>query len=225
MTDLIKHEDHFEDKNGNKSYFSYFGGEDEAKKAILSLENCSGCSDCRDCSGCIDCRDCSGCSYCSDCRDCSYCSDCRDFIDCIDCSDCRDCRGCSGCRDCRDCSYCSGLKNVEKKSEDNKKEIWKTSVPDLNKKVYEATKDSACFDMSNWHTCDTVHCWAGWIVTLAGEEGGKLEKQTSTDFAAMQIYKNSNNGERISPVNFFLDDEEALVKIKELANLTKVQEK
>ena len=71
-------------------------------------------------------------------------------------------------------------------------------------------------DMSDWHTCDTTHCWAGWIVTLAGSEGHELEKQTSTEFAAMMIFKESN-GESISPVNFYLSNDKALEKINELA--------
>jgi len=72
--------------------------------------------------------------------------------------------------------------------------------------------------MGCWHTCSTTHCWAGWIVTLAGVEGVKLEDKTSTLFAAMMIYKESNNGESISPCNFFLSNDEARLKITELAN-------
>jgi len=72
--------------------------------------------------------------------------------------------------------------------------------------------------MDTWHTCDTTHCWAGWIVHLAGDDGYELEKETSTLFAAMMIYKKSN-GKSISPCYFFLPNEEARVKITELANI------
>jgi len=72
--------------------------------------------------------------------------------------------------------------------------------------------------MGNWHTCDTTHCWAGWIVHLAGSEGYKLAETTSNEFAAMMIFKESN-GKPISPVNFYLGNEEAKAKIDELAKV------
>ena len=70
--------------------------------------------------------------------------------------------------------------------------------------------------MSNWHTCNTSHCWAGWIVQLAGKEGHDLEELTSCAFAASQIYK-ASNGESVNPCNFHLKDGEALEKINKLA--------
>jgi len=66
--------------------------------------------------------------------------------------------------------------------------------------------------MSIWHTCDTTHCRAGWVVFLAGEAGKKLESQTSTQFAAMQIYKKSSPI-RVMPVRFFDDNEKAMADI------------
>ena len=47
--------------------------------------------------------------------------------------------------------------------------------------------------MDSWHTCNTTHCRAGWIVHLAGKEGYELEKETNTSFAAMMIYKASSD--------------------------------
>ena len=70
--------------------------------------------------------------------------------------------------------------------------------------------------MSTWHkSCGTVHCRAGWVVTLAGKPGKALEDKTSTLFAAMQIYKAS--GYLISPVRFFETNEVALADMKRLA--------
>jgi len=69
--------------------------------------------------------------------------------------------------------------------------------------------------MADWHTCGTTHCRGGWVVTLAGEAGKKLEQETSSLFAAMQIYKNS--GYEISPCRFFDDNETALADMKRLA--------
>jgi len=93
---------------------------------------------------------------------------------------------------------------------------WKASVEDLNQKVYEAVQADGALEMGNWHSCDTTHCWAGWIVTLAGVLGKMLESRTSTEFAARVIYHNST-GENISPTNFCLGNKEAMAKIKELA--------
>ena len=70
--------------------------------------------------------------------------------------------------------------------------------------------------MGDWHTCETTHCWAGWINHLAGQAGMALESQTSPEFAAMTIYKNST-GEHINPGYFYLGNDEAREKIIELA--------
>lgn len=71
--------------------------------------------------------------------------------------------------------------------------------------------------MDDWHTCNTTHCRAGWVVHLAGEQGYKLEKDTSTCFAAMQIYKNSSSI-KVSPVRFFDINEVAMKDIERCAN-------
>jgi hypothetical protein len=71
-------------------------------------------------------------------------------------------------------------------------------------------------DMSTWHTCETTHCRAGWVVTLAGTKGKALEKATSTEFAAMQIYK-ASSPILVSPVRFYETDEVALADIERCA--------
>ena len=89
-------------------------------------------------------------------------------------------------------------------------------MENLNQKVSSATDDDKSLEMETWHTCNTTHCWAGWIIHLAGDEGYKLAETTSDEFAAMMIFKESN-GKSISPVNFYLSNEEAKTKIDELA--------
>jgi len=71
--------------------------------------------------------------------------------------------------------------------------------------------------MSDWHTCETTHCRAGWVVTLAGEAGRTLEKKTSTLFAAMQIYRKSSSI-KVSQARFFETDAQALADMKRCAN-------
>lgn len=72
--------------------------------------------------------------------------------------------------------------------------------------------------MSIWHACDTTHCRAGWVVTLAGKEGKELEDKTSTLFAAMQIYK-ASSPIRVSPTRFFDSNDIAMADIKRCAEL------
>jgi hypothetical protein len=75
--------------------------------------------------------------------------------------------------------------------------------------------------MDAWHTCDTTHCRAGWVVHLAGKPGYELEEKTSTEFAAMQIYHKSNPKVPVSPVRFYEDNEKAMEDIKRCAELEK----
>ncbi len=82
--------------------------------------------------------------------------------------------------------------------------------------------------MSDWHKdrsvdesgayCGTTHCRAGWVVTLAGKEGRELEKKTSIQFAAMQIYHKSSPIQ-VSPVRFYENNETAMADIKRCAEL------
>ena len=89
-------------------------------------------------------------------------------------------------------------------------------VVDLNKKVLDAVLNvNNELDMDDWHTCNTTHCWAGWIVHLAGEEGYALEEKTSAPFAAYQIYK-ASTGESMKQSNFYKENEEVMQLIKEL---------
>ncbi len=131
------------------------------------------------------------CSYCSDC---SYCSKCSD---------------CSYCSDCSDCSYCSECSPQKTSIEAI------PAIKDIHKKVYESASKPDCLNMATWHSCETTHCRAGWVVHLAGEAGYALEKRTDPVFAAMQIYKAS--GYEISPGRFYDSNDKALEDMKRLA--------
>jgi hypothetical protein len=74
--------------------------------------------------------------------------------------------------------------------------------------------------MSSWHTCETTHCRAGWVEYLAGVEGKTLAEQTSTEFAAMMIYKASSNIP-VAPVRFYESNEVAMKDIIRCAELEK----
>jgi len=75
--------------------------------------------------------------------------------------------------------------------------------------------------MSNWHTCDTTHCRAGWIVTLAGEDGKKLEGHLGTPLAANKIYKASSDIKVDWALRFYESDDVAMADIKRCAELEK----
>ena len=79
--------------------------------------------------------------------------------------------------------------------------------------------------MANWHTCDTTHCRAGWVVMLAGEAGKALEAKTSTLFAAMQIYKASSPTIRVFPPRFFDGNQKAIDDMKRCADEEAAAEK
>lgn len=88
-------------------------------------------------------------------------------------------------------------------------------IPDIHKVIYKAVSNPGALRMATWHICDTTHCRAGWVVTLAGEAGKELERKTSTLFAAQHIYHKS--GYDISPVRFFDSDVDAMADMKRLA--------
>ena len=52
-------------------------------------------------------------------------------------------------------------------------------VPGLHQKMLDAIAKSedpgGGLDMGSWHTCETMHCRAGWAITLAGDAGRALE--------------------------------------------------
>jgi len=69
--------------------------------------------------------------------------------------------------------------------------------------------------METWHSCETTHCRGGWVVTLAGEAGKKLEDFYNTELAAMLIYQES--GYEINPAKFYLSNAESLEDMRKLA--------
>ena len=71
--------------------------------------------------------------------------------------------------------------------------------------------------MGSWHSCNTTHCRAGWVVHLAGEAGYALERFHNTALAAQLIYRES--GTPVSPVRFYETNEEALADMKRLAEI------
>ncbi len=95
-------------------------------------------------------------------------------------------------------------------------------IENIHKKVIEAASGEGALDMSDWHTCETTHCRAGWVVALAGEQGKILEDRTSTLFAAMMIYKDSSPKIKVSPTSFYGENKQALADMERCANEEKL---
>ena len=72
--------------------------------------------------------------------------------------------------------------------------------------------------MAEWHTCDTTHCRAGWVVALAGDDGKALEGRIGTPAAATLIYLASDPTLEKFP-SFYCGNDEALEDMKRLAEL------
>jgi len=136
---------------------------------------------------------------------CSGCSDCADCSGCYRCSGCSDCSRCSRCSDCSDCADLNNKHEV-------KQVITIPIIDNIHQKILEAVQQPDALNMSEWHTCDTTHCRAGWVSFLAGPAGKELEKQTCTEFAAMQIYK-ASSPIMVSPVRFYESNEVAMADI------------
>ena len=88
-------------------------------------------------------------------------------------------------------------------------------IKNIHSKVYEAAKRPRALKMDDFHTCETTHCRAGWVVHLAGEAGYALEEIFDTEIAAILIYKVS--GYEIDAIKFFDSKKEALADMKQLA--------
>jgi len=93
-------------------------------------------------------------------------------------------------------------------------------IANVHQTVFAAASQPKSLDMSTWHTCANTHCWAGWVVTLAGDEGKALERFFDTPLAAMKIL-DASSAIQVSLVRFFETNEDALAHMKELADQEK----
>lgn len=193
----------------------------------------NGCWNCEDCVNCANCERCIRCSYCFACEDCYDCARCVDSYCCYHCVRCVDgneSRGCTDCYHavcCTDCTNCHGCWNLTGKQRIsfNKKPAAPVPViPSIHQTVYNAAKKPDALNMDTWHYCATTHCRGGWVVNLAGEKGLALENETSTEFAALQIYHVSSPSIPVYCPDFFVSDEAALESMKQAAALEFKQE-
>ena len=89
-------------------------------------------------------------------------------------------------------------------------------IPNIHQTLLAAVTASGCkLNMSKWHSCETSHCRAGWIVTLAGPKGKELEDKKGTARAATMIYRASDPGFRTP--HWYASDEHAMADIVKCA--------
>jgi uncharacterized protein YjbI with pentapeptide repeats len=89
-------------------------------------------------------------------------------------------------------------------------------IPNIHSAVYGAASKPQALDMGHWHTCETTHCRAGWVVALAGEGGRALEWAYGTPAAAALIYMASDPKLERVP-DFYCSNQEALDDMRRLA--------
>lgn len=83
-------------------------------------------------------------------------------------------------------------------------------VPDLDRKILARIDAGDALDMSDWHTCATTHCRAGWAITLAGPDGAALEAAVGSAAAGALIYHAS-----VGYVpDFYADDLDAMADMR-----------
>ena len=88
------------------------------------------------------------------------------------------------------------------------------AVENIDARILEIIESGdGSLDMSNWHTCATTHCRAGWAITLAGDAGAELERTHGASVAGTLIYHASTG--RVP--DFYCDDEEALDDLRAAA--------
>jgi hypothetical protein len=89
-------------------------------------------------------------------------------------------------------------------------------IDNIHQAVFAAASQEGALNMGDWHTCDTTHCRAGWVVHLAGEAGRALEWAMGTPAAAAMIYMASDPELERVP-DFYCDNETALEDMRRLA--------
>lgn len=90
-------------------------------------------------------------------------------------------------------------------------------IPNLHQQVYEATKPEGALDLHAFHTCNTTHCWGGWILQLGGDSARALEQEYSSELACSLIFSANTKLDLPIPDWYQEDKEVVLKRIEEYA--------
>jgi hypothetical protein len=94
-------------------------------------------------------------------------------------------------------------------------------VRNVHQLVLSSVQQEGALEMGKWHSCQMTHCRGGWVIHHAGEAGRELEEFTSSEFAAMMIYK-ASSPIAVPPVRFYESNEKAMKDIKRCAELERL---
>ncbi len=97
-------------------------------------------------------------------------------------------------------------------------------IKNIHAKVLEAVSRKGALNMNNWHTCESTHCRAGWVIHLAGKMGYNLENKTCYSSAAQLIYQASSNID-VASYRFYASNKDAMADIKRCAELEMIIER
>lgn len=92
-------------------------------------------------------------------------------------------------------------------------------IPDIHQAVYAAVTAEGCvLDMSTWHMCESSHCRAGWVNTIAfGENRLMAEDRVPTPHLALAVYLKAHP---TMPVpSWYAMDSWAMADIEKLAGM------
>ncbi len=94
-------------------------------------------------------------------------------------------------------------------------------VEKLFTKILSAIESGGVLEMGGWHKCETTHCIAGWVVTIAGLYDSEKEDSMGTSYlAALIIHKSCSYLEGKVP-NFYSTNKDGMAFIKECAEKEK----
>ncbi len=88
-------------------------------------------------------------------------------------------------------------------------------IKKLNTAILSAIEAGGTLNMSDWHTCETTHCRAGWAIHLAGDAGRVMESLLGPSTAGALLYHASTG--RIP--NFHATNADAMADLKACAAL------
>ena len=89
-------------------------------------------------------------------------------------------------------------------------------IPNIDAAILNEINQQGCsLNMSDWHTCETTHCRAGWAVHLAGDAGYDLDRRFGTNVAGAMIYNASRPGKPVP--SFYANNGDALEDIEKCA--------
>ena len=86
-------------------------------------------------------------------------------------------------------------------------------IPEIDAQILAAIENGGTLEMEDWHTCDTTHCRAGWVIHLAGENGRLLEMRVGSAAAGALIYQAS----RGSYPDFYALNDVAMADLRQCA--------